>query len=34
MNFPEIVDIALPVEGVSCNLVFMSIGTTYPMQVL
>ena len=33
MNFPEIVDIALPAEGVFHNLVFVSIRKTYPMQV-
>src|SRR5690242_7135792 len=32
MNFPEIVDIALPAEGVFYNLVFVSIRKTYPMQ--
>src|ERR1041384_7922481 len=32
MNFPEIVDIALPPEGVFHNLVFVSIRKTYPMQ--
>ena len=32
MNFPEIVDIALPAEGVFHNLVFVSISKTYPMQ--
>lgn len=32
MNFPEIVDIALPAEGVVHNLVFVSIRKTYPMQ--
>ena len=32
MNFPEIVDIALPAEGVLHNLVFVSIRKTYPMQ--
>src|ERR1700677_2974391 len=32
MNFPEIVDIALPPEGVFHNLVFVSIKKTYPMQ--
>jgi 4-hydroxy-3-polyprenylbenzoate decarboxylase len=31
-NFPEIVDIALPAEGVFHNLVFVSIRKTYPMQ--
>ena len=33
MNFPEIVDLALPSEGVFHNLVFVSIRKTYPMQV-
>lgn len=32
MNFPEIVDIALPAEGVFHNLVFVSIKKHYPMQ--
>ena len=32
MNFPEIIDIALPAEGVFHNLVFVSIRKTYPMQ--
>ncbi len=32
MNFPEVVDIALPAEGVFHNLVFVSIRKTYPMQ--
>lgn len=32
MNFPEIVDIALPAEGVFHNLLFVSIKKTYPMQ--
>ncbi|MDD5260954.1 MAG: UbiD family decarboxylase [Methylacidiphilales bacterium] len=32
MNFPEIVDIALPAEGVFHNLVIVSIKKTYPMQ--
>jgi len=32
MNFPEIVDMALPAEGVFHNLVFVSIRKTYPMQ--
>src|SRR5205823_4992282 len=32
MNFPEIVDMALPAEGVFHNLVFVSIKKTYPMQ--
>jgi len=32
MTFPEIVDIALPAEGVFHNLVFVSIRKTYPMQ--
>ncbi len=32
MNFPEIMDLALPAEGVFHNLVFVSIKKTYPMQ--
>lgn len=32
MNFPEIVDISLPAEGVFHNLVVVSIRKTYPMQ--
>src|SRR6266446_3525983 len=32
MNFPEIVDLALPAEGVFHNLVFVSVKKTYPMQ--
>ena len=32
MNFPEIIDIALPAEGVFHNLVFVSIRKTYPLQ--
>ena len=32
MNFPELVDIALPTEGVFHSLVFVSIRKTYPMQ--
>ncbi len=32
MNFPEIVNMALPAEGVFHNLVFVSIKKTYPMQ--
>ena len=32
MNFPEIIDIALPTEGVFHNLVFVSIRKTYPLQ--
>ncbi len=32
LTFPEIVDIALPAEGVFHNLVFVSIRKTYPMQ--
>ncbi|MGA4645036.1 UbiD family decarboxylase [Limisphaera sp. 4302-co] len=32
MNFPEIVDLALPAEGVFHNLVVVSIRKTYPMQ--
>jgi 4-hydroxy-3-polyprenylbenzoate decarboxylase len=31
-NFPELVDMALPAEGVFHNLVFVSIKKTYPMQ--
>ena len=31
MNFPEIVDLALPAEGVFHNLVFVSIKNTYPL---
>ena len=31
MNFPEIVDLALPAEVVFHNLVFVSIKKTYPM---
>ncbi len=31
-NFPELVDLALPAEGVFHNLVFASIRKTYPMQ--
>lgn len=31
-NFPEIVDIALPAEGVFHNLVFVSIKKSYPMH--
>lgn len=34
MNFPEIVDIALPAEGVFHNLVVVSIRKTYPAQAL
>lgn len=34
MNFPEIVDIALPAEGVFHNLVVVSIKKTYPLQAL
>ena len=30
MNFPEIVDMALPAEGVFHNLVFVSIRKQYP----
>ena len=30
MNFPELVDLALPAEGVFHNLVFVSIKKTYP----
>jgi 4-hydroxy-3-polyprenylbenzoate decarboxylase len=32
MTFPEIVDLALPAEGVFHNLVFVSIRKTYPLQ--
>jgi 4-hydroxy-3-polyprenylbenzoate decarboxylase len=32
MNFPELVDLALPAEGVFHNLVFVSIRKSYPMQ--
>ncbi len=32
MNFPELVDLALPAEGVFHNLVFASIRKSYPMQ--
>jgi 4-hydroxy-3-polyprenylbenzoate decarboxylase len=32
LTFPEIVDIALPAEGVFHNLVFVSIRKHYPMQ--
>jgi 4-hydroxy-3-polyprenylbenzoate decarboxylase len=32
MNFPEIVDLALPAEGVFHNLLFVSIKKSYPMQ--
>jgi 4-hydroxy-3-polyprenylbenzoate decarboxylase len=32
MNFPEIVDIALPAEGAFHNLVFVSIKKSYPLQ--
>ena len=32
MNFPEIVDIALPAEGAFHNLVFVSIRKQYPWQ--
>ncbi len=32
MNFPEIVDMALPAEGVLHNLVFVSIRKQYPWQ--
>jgi 4-hydroxy-3-polyprenylbenzoate decarboxylase len=32
MNFPVIVDLALPAEGDFHNLVFVSIRNTYPMQ--
>jgi 4-hydroxy-3-polyprenylbenzoate decarboxylase len=32
LSFPELVDIALPAEGVFHNLVFVSIRKSYPMQ--
>ena len=32
MNFPEIVDLTLPAEGVFHNLVFVSIRKQYPYQ--
>jgi 4-hydroxy-3-polyprenylbenzoate decarboxylase len=32
MTFPELVDLALPAEGVFHNLVFVSIKKTYPMH--
>jgi 4-hydroxy-3-polyprenylbenzoate decarboxylase len=32
MNFPELIDLALPAEGVFHNLVFVSIKKSYPMQ--
>ena len=32
MNFPALVDIALPAEGAFHNLVFVSIKKSYPMQ--
>jgi len=32
MNFPEIIDMALPAEGVFHNLVFVSIKKQYPWQ--
>jgi 4-hydroxy-3-polyprenylbenzoate decarboxylase len=32
LTFPEIVDLALPAEGVFHNLVFVSIKKSYPMQ--
>src|SRR5258708_24976509 len=32
MNFPEIVDIALPAEGAFHNLVFVTIRNQYPSQ--
>jgi 4-hydroxy-3-polyprenylbenzoate decarboxylase len=34
MNFQEIVDIALPAEGVFHNLVFVSIKKTFPYQAM
>lgn len=33
MNFPGIVDLALPAEGVFHNLVFVSVRKSYPMQI-
>ncbi len=32
LNFPELVDLALPAEGVFHNLVFVSIRKSFPMQ--
>jgi 4-hydroxy-3-polyprenylbenzoate decarboxylase len=32
LTFPELVDLALPAEGVFHNLLFVSINKTYPMQ--
>ena len=32
MNFPEIVDIVLPAEGVFHNLIFGSTKKKYPLQ--
>ncbi len=32
LNFPEIINLALPAEGVFHNLVFVSIRKSYPMQ--
>jgi len=32
MNFPELVDLALPAEGVFHNLVFVSLKKQYPYQ--
>jgi len=34
LNFPEIVDIALPAEGTFHNLVFVSIKKTFPYQAM
>jgi 4-hydroxy-3-polyprenylbenzoate decarboxylase len=34
MNFPELVDMALPAEGVFHNLVFVSIKKTFPYQAM
>ncbi len=34
MNFPEIIDIALPAEGTFHNLVFVSIKKTFPYQAM
>jgi 4-hydroxy-3-polyprenylbenzoate decarboxylase len=34
MNFPELIDMALPAEGVFHNLVFVSIKKTFPYQAM
>jgi 4-hydroxy-3-polyprenylbenzoate decarboxylase len=34
LNFPEIVDLALPAEGVFHNLVFVAIRKTFPYQAM